>query len=61
MILDRYMSEDFECHCGNHSHAQGFFECLQDGTYEDHGNFWCCDNCGQIYNDLYNPAVTFGR
>ena len=52
-ILDRYMHESFECNlCGNHSHAQGFFSCTEDGTYSGDGEFWRCDNCGQRYNNL---------
>jgi hypothetical protein len=45
--------DDFQCSCGNNSHAQGAYPCDGEGVEvmpgDNFGGLWCCDRCGVIF------------
>lgn len=55
-------NDDFECTCGNNSHAQGAYPSDINGELVPDDwplNLWCCDRCGAIFKIPENEPSRF--
>lgn len=47
--------EDWQCRCGNHTNAEGFFPCDWQGNYVEPDAKWSgiyrCDRCGRLHRE----------
>lgn len=60
------LKHDFRCICGNNSHGQGAYYSdlhgneLEGPASEDDPGYWCCDNCGVIF-DSHTGQIVYKR